>query len=239
MDQLNEIDTFIPLYFNTPDDKDYFAFLRHSIEQNFNAQNYHFSLVAMHMMYMGIVYHYIFWIYKADPKRFDHMLIGFHDMLKIASLDDITWHLFVNCDESAIFQFYRAVGIPKDQIGNLKRPVKVRNDMLHANGKYLATLDEYELKITEYIRYLSKIHDHCKDEIKVLYHGFLGSIKLKIETEDEAKSYLEQDFFQLYSMNLASMKTLKRIGYSSYSGRPINAKTIKNALILISEDWGG
>jgi len=238
MEQLYEIDKFVPVYFSSPDDKEYFAFLRHSIEQNYEAQNYHFSLVAMHMMYMGIVYHYIFWIYKADPKRFDHILIGFHDALQITSIDSISWHMFVGCGESNIFQFYRAVGIPKDQIGNLKQPVKVRNDMLHANGKFLSSIEDYDLKTNEYLRYLHKIHNYCKDELKSLFFVFLDSIELKIETEDEAKGYIKQELLQKYNLNQVTIENLSKIGHTTYTGRPINAKIIKGALKSIADDWG-
>jgi len=235
MDQLYEIDKFAPIYFSSPDDRDYFSFLRHSVEQNFEAQNYHFSLVAMHMLYMGIVYHYIFWIYKADPKRFDHILIGFHDALKITSLDNISWHMFVNCGESNIFQFYRAVGIPKDQIGNLRQPVRVRNEMLHSNGKFLSSIGDYELKMNEYLLYLNKIHDHCKDEIKTLFFEFLDSVELKIETTEEAVGYLTQDLLQKYNMNLNTIKYLSKIGHTTYPGRPVNTKIIKDALVSIAD----
>lgn len=239
MDQLYEIDKFLPAYFSSPDDRDYFSFLRHSVEQNYEAQNYHFSLVAMHMLYMGIVYHYIYWIYKADPKRFDHILIGFHDLLKITSLDNISWHMFVKCPEKSIFQFYRAVGIPKDQIGNLRRPVTVRDDMLHANGRFLSDADEYEMKIGEYVRYLNKIHDHCKDETKELLLQFLESITVKIDTIEQATTYIKEDLLQKYNLNLATIRNLSKVGHTIYTGRPVNARIIKDALVSVAEDLGG
>jgi len=149
-----QIFEYLPLAYKNPSDLDYFNFLTHSVEQNYEIENYHFAIVALHMIYMGIVYHYIYGIFRADKKRFDYALIGFHEFLKNHGVNDcsnLSWHNFSIINESQIFQFYRAVGISKGDITLLKKPVQTRNDMLHTNGTYLSNEEDFEEKANIYL----------------------------------------------------------------------------------------
>lgn len=149
METAYQIFEYLPIKYKNPSDADYFSFLVHSIDQNYRAENYHFAVAAPHMIYMGIVYHYIYGIFRVDQKRFEYVLIGFHDRLQVKEINNISWHSFSNENESTIFQFYRAASIPNDQIGNLKAPVKKRNDILHTNGIYLTSEDDIVAGLTE------------------------------------------------------------------------------------------
>jgi len=66
METAYQIFEYLPLKHKNPSDTDYFSFLAHSVEQNYTAKNYHFSVVALHMIYMGIIYHYIYGIFPAS-----------------------------------------------------------------------------------------------------------------------------------------------------------------------------
>jgi len=204
MDETYNIFDYVPWYYKSPTDEKYFSFLFNSIQQNYNAKNYHFALVALHMVYMGVVYHYIYAISKADPKRFEHVLIGFHSFLErkeSKDFDDLAWQDFSLISESNIFQFYRAVGIPKDQIGDLKKPVEKRNDMLHANGIYLSQPEEFADQSQRYRKNLEKIHKFCFPEYQSLFSKFLDEFKIEPQDEREALEYLEQDFIRKYNLN--------------------------------------
>ena len=61
-----QIFEYLPLKYKNPSDTDYFSFPAHSVEQNCKAKNYHFSVVSLHMIYMGIVYHDIYGIFPAS-----------------------------------------------------------------------------------------------------------------------------------------------------------------------------
>ena len=58
METAYQIFEYLPIKYKNPSDADYFSFLVHSIDQNYRAENYHFAVAALHMIYMGIVYHY-------------------------------------------------------------------------------------------------------------------------------------------------------------------------------------
>jgi len=216
METAYQIFDYLPLKYKNPSDADYFTFLVHSVDQNHSAENYHFAVVALHMIYMGIVYHYIYAIFRADKKRFEYVLIGFHDRLQVKELDNISWHSFSNENESTIFQFYRAVGIPNDQIGNLKAPVKKRNDILHTNGIYLTSEEDFEERAQIYLQNLEKIHGFCLDEFEKLFLRFLDEIKIDVESKEEADQYLQEDFIQEFGINSIVIRTLSKIDESKY-----------------------
>ncbi|VEN75238.1 conserved hypothetical protein [Candidatus Desulfarcum epimagneticum] len=232
METAYRIFEYLPLKHKNPSDSDYFAFLTHSVEQNYEAGNYHFAVVALHMIYMGIVYHYIYGIFRADKKRFEYVMIGFHEKLEVKEVDNISWHSFSNVNESTIFQFYRSVGIPKEQIGNLKAPVKNRNEILHANGIYLTSEDDFEKSSQKYLQNLKKIQKFCAGEYRALFFQFLNEIKIDIENEDEATLYLQDDFIQEFGINLKTVRFLSKIKESEY---PIDKKPFYVAINEMTE----
>ena len=96
MESAYRIFEYPPLKYKNPSDVNYFAFLMHSVDQNYQAENFHFAVVFLHMIYMGIVYHYIYGIFRADQKWFAYVLIGFHDRLQVKEIDNISWYPFKN-----------------------------------------------------------------------------------------------------------------------------------------------
>lgn len=127
MEITNKILEYLPLAYKNSADLEYFNFLIHSVQQNYEAENYHFALVALHMIYMGIVYHYIYGIFRADKERFKLVLIGFERFLEnknVDSFDNLSWHNFSIINEAQIFQFYKTVGVLDEDIKTFKNPVK-------------------------------------------------------------------------------------------------------------------
>ncbi len=226
-----QIFEYLPLKYKNPTDAEYFEFLVNSVEQNYEAENYHFALVALHMIYMGIVYHYIYGIYRADKNRFEYVLIGFHDSLKkgrVKDFSELSWHIFSVINESTIFQFFRAVGFPVNDIGNLKAPVSKRNDILHTNGIFIQTEKEFETQSKQYLKNLEKIHTHCIQEYKSLFFQFLNDQKFGMNTVDEAIQYLEENFIKEFGINI---KILEDIHYSiPKSQYPQNKKRFFQAI---------
>jgi len=230
MDTAYQIFEYLPLGYKNPSDMDYFDFLIHSVQQNYEAENYHFAVVALHMIYMGIVYHYIYGIFRADKKRFEYVLIGFHDFLeknKVKDFENLSWHNFSIINESQIFQFYRAVGISKGDISILKKPVGERNDILHTNGKHLSSESDFEERSQVYLENLEKINQFCKPEYEKLFFDFLNDIEIEIEDKSEANEYFEQDFIKEYGINSKNIEQLSKIKKSQY---PTNKKVFYNVI---------
>ena len=218
MESAYQVFAYLPLKYKNPSDADYFVFLVHSVDQNHQAKNYHFAVVALHIIYMSIVYHYIYGIFLADKKQFEYVLIGFHNRLQVKELDNISWHSFSNENESTIFQFYRSVSIPKDQISNLKAPVKKRNDILHTNGIYLTSEGNFEELFQAYLKNLERIHKFCVVEFRKLFLRLLDEIKIDVESKEGAGNTFGRTSFRnsasiqqpfVLSQELMNQNTLK------------------------------
>ena len=243
METTNEIFEYLSLRYKNSSDLDYFNFLIYSVQQNYEAENYHFALVALHMIYMGIVYHYIYGIFKANRKRFEYVLIGFTKKLEqkagdnggVKNLDNISWHNFSVINEKEIFDFYISVGIKKDMLGNLKEPVNRRNSILHANGSYInnGDIDEFEKREVIYLKNIQLIHRHCSSGYKKLYKRFLKGFKIKITDKAEAEEFLTQNFIKEYGINQKIILDLVEISKKDY---PKNIKIFFDVLQEMKEN---
>lgn len=244
MDVVYQIFGYLPLKYKNPSDMEYFGFLAHSVEQNYEAKNYHFALVALHMIYMGAVYHYLFRIHLASPTKFNDTLIGFHHQLKEhrqkrkkikVGNDEFSWHDFSSINEKTIFQFYRAVGLNEEKIGNLRKPVEERNDAVHTNGVYFENLDTFEAKTDTYLKCLGKIDDACGKFTKKLFKKFQRALTIVLLDQEEAEKYLLEDFIPNNSVSSISLEELSEIGRTEYAGKAHNKDLVYNALQKITE----
>lgn len=232
MDIACQIFEYLPMRYKGRD-PEYFEFLIESVGSNYSAENYHFAFVGLHMIYMGIVYHSIYAISQADSGQFENVLIGHHNALNIRDSSKVeSWHSFSRINESTVFEFYRAVGIPPDKIGDLKAPVSKRNDAVHANGLYLSNKEEFDKNSTEYLRNLEKIQEFCSQVYEKLFFQFLKGFQTEIADADEGKLRLEE-FIYDYGVSIKSLERLALIQEKEYPHNaecPYNTKFIYNAI---------
>jgi hypothetical protein len=226
---LDVLEAYIPLKFIRHTDSEYFEYLVRSLEHNYYAEYFNFALLPLHMIYMGIVYHYIYGIYKANHERFKCVMIGFERDFK--NIDNLSWQEFSKINERTIFDFYKAVGVPQDKIIKMKKIVDVRNDCVHANGIILSSYEELEKHVDAYFDYLETINEFCKEEFQKLYLEYLNEIKIDVEDVKEAKQYLEDDFFQKYGLNIAIINDLSQVPLEKY---PVNTHTFFTAINQIA-----
>lgn len=231
MEAVNEINEYLPIRYKTPVDLDYFERLFASVSKNHENEDYHFSLTALHMLYMGIVYHNLYKFYKYSPKKFDLILIGFHNNIKPDKIDDLSWQSLSKIKERSIFEFYRSLGCDSE-IGEFKRTVDDRNDLVHTNGKYVTEEDIFSERSKYYLRCTKKIEEKSADIVLKLFNKYLRSIKVSI-FDEEAKEYLYKDFIVEYGISMNNLKKLKSIVQSAYPCTRSNARLIKKALVEI------
>ena len=156
-------------------------------------------------------------------------MIGFERDFK--NIDDLSWQEFSKINERTIFDFYKAVGIPQDKIKDMKKLVNVRNDCVHANGVVLANNEELEKHVEAYLENLETINEFCKKEFEKLYLEYLFEIKIDVEDVEEAKQYLEDDFFQKYGLNIAIINELSQVPLELY---PTNTQIFFTAINQIA-----
>ncbi len=230
MDNAYKIFEYLPLKYKIASDFSYFDNLKNSVERNYNEGDYHFALAGLHMIYMGIVYHYLYRLHRSSPGRFDLMLIGFHNFLKKDENGEITWHSFCPIHESSIFDFYRSVGVKKDVIGILKKPVKSRNELMHTNGIYVSSENDFSDRSLNYLQCMEKIENFCNDILQKIFKRYLRSLKISLEDEEEAKDYILNDLVPEYGINQTQLVKLLKIKQIDYATTKRNAKFIQRAL---------
>jgi len=227
MDIAYQIFEYLPIRYKNEKDLGYFEFLIKSVKSNYSAENYHFAFVGLHMIYMGVVYHSIYAMSQADSEQFENVLIGHHKTLEIRDSSAIkSWYSFSRIRESTIFEFYRAVGIPHEEIKKLKAPVKQRNKALHVNEAYLISKEEFDKRSAEYLRNLEKIHKFCSQVYEKLFFQFLEGFRIEVTDVDEGKLRLE-GFIADYGVSIKSLEQLTLIREKDY---PHNTKFIYNAI---------
>lgn len=232
---------FLPWDYKLSADSDYFleliGIVHHNTEKQPHVGSVHFALMAMHMIFMGIVYNYISILYAASPKKFNNVFIGFHHDLEKGN-EEFSWHKLSNINERTIFEFFRYVGIEKPDICNLKKLVDGRNDLSHTNGVYVGDFQEFSQQSQKYLRGADIINQACFHEIKKMYFRFIRSVKVKLVDQEEAVQYLREYFFREYNIGSKIVDKLSDIGLRDYP-RTTNSKKFHSGLKKYTEEWSG
>jgi len=234
MDSFYQILEYLPLEYKISSDFIYFQKLLGSTERNLDAKDYHIALVTLHMIYMGVVYHYIYQLFRSSPKKFDSILIGFHHILKLKNNENISWHVFSKIYESSIFEFYRSLGLKQDVIGGLKSPVNNRNDILHTNGVYIDSESVFNERAQNYLNCLKKIDSACYENYCKLYKKFLRSVSVSLPDKEEANGYFIDDFIREYGVSRIACNNLLKLKKIEYPGSRNNTRLF----YLVLEDIG-
>jgi hypothetical protein len=221
-----EIFDFLPIRYINPTDEEYFLNLINIHNHCYAVHNFHFALIALHMIYMGIVYHYLYQVLRCKPKEFERVIIGFHDQIKKEKCENIAWQDFSLINESTIFEFYRTVGLTKEEIASLKKPVQKRNGLAHTNGILLSEQSEYEYRISEILECLEKVNSACAKCHRKLFKEFLKSIKIGVKDKGEANLLLVNDYLMFNGTNKKAL-----LGLLDENINDRNLKIIKKALV--------
>lgn len=173
MEESFELRSYLPLFFQSPTERDYITFLWDAFESNYTQGKHQFAYLAFHMLAMSFIYFNLWQIKKVWPEDFKKGLIGFaryeNDLLKANSP-----FAFSMVPESTVLRFLKLIACDDGQIGNLKAFVNFRNDIAHANGNVFL-LDQVALdtKIGEILRVVHDIQTQSKPVIEQCYREFL------------------------------------------------------------------
>ena len=209
---------YLPYKYKFDLDKEYFKFLAKAVTINYKNECFHFSILGLHMIYMGIIYQYLLGVSRVDKIRFNHVLIGFHHKfeekpLKIKDIKDINWHHLSEINESTIFEFYRVFEGLEDRIKDFKKLVKIRNDLSHSKGT-TATIDDFNKYSVKCLKNLKTINQACENEYKKLFNSYLKEDKLPekdLNDKDVLHEYMETNFIAKHNINIEMVKVLSQI----------------------------
>ena len=229
-DTIQDIFQYLPIKYLSQNDAYYFEFLKDSVVQNYSNKNYNFAIISLHIIYMGIVYQYLYRIYRADVNRFKNVLIGFfHDIFQGRSEDfsSLSWQNFSVIPEKTICEFYRVVGMNKDKIGVLKKVISDRNDIMHATGSFIGEELTFDDGLKKYMNCLDIIHKACTKENTNLFLNYIKGVEININSIDDVLLYIEDDFIKRYMLNYCVVLQIAEI---SKEGYPKDKKVFYDAL---------
>ena len=173
MEEAFDLDSYLPISFKNPSERDYITFLWDTFEKNYTNGIYQFAFLAYHMLLMSFIYFSIWRIRQTCPQDFEKGLIGFardeKDMLAATSP-----FAFSIVNERAILGFLKLIGCDTAKVRGYKKFVGDRNKAAHANGNiFLSTKEALDDKIADIMRAVDQIRTHSKPIIEHHYREFL------------------------------------------------------------------
>ena len=137
MEEAAELSHYLPIYFTSPKEQEYVAFLWDAFETNYTCGLYQFAFLAYHMLTMSFVYFNIWQIKKTEPKNFEMSLIGFNKDVEKNLIAATSPFVFSMVNERTILRILKLIACDNGKIGTYTRLVDERNQTTHANGQIL------------------------------------------------------------------------------------------------------
>lgn len=174
IEEAARLETYLPLSYRTPKERDYIRFLWEAFDTNVVHGKYQFAFLAYHMLVMCFVYFNIWQIRLIRPRDFDLALVGFaNDMerdLRAASSPFV----FSAVNERTVLRFLKLIQCDHGMIGAYGKLVDERNLTAHANGNiFFSTEEELIRKVRDVLRTVDEIQRHSAPAIGEGYKAFL------------------------------------------------------------------
>ena len=174
MEEAAELGSYLPLFFKTPTEQKYIAFLWDAFETNYTHGNYQFAFLAYHMLTMSFVYFNLWQIKTTEPKNFKMSLIGFGKNVEKNLIVATSPFVFSIVNERSILRVLKLIDCDNSKIGAYAKLVDDRNKTAHPNGNiFFSTQVALDIKITEVLRVVNEIQTHSKPVIERCYGEFL------------------------------------------------------------------
>ena len=173
MEDSFELRSYLPLFFQSPTERDYITFLWDAFESNCTQGKHQFAYLAFHMLAMSFIYFNLWQIKKVLPEDFKKGLIGFAQYEK-ALLEAKSPFTFSRVPERTVLRFLKLIACDDGQIGTFKALVNFRNDITHANGNVvLLNQAALDAKIDGILRVVDDIHSRSRPVVEQCYREFL------------------------------------------------------------------
>lgn len=176
IEEAAELETYLPLAFRAPKERDYVAFLWDAYSTNAEHGKYQFAFLAYHMLVMSFVYFNIWQIKLMRADNFETAMVGFSKDVEKNLMNATSPFVFSTVNERSILRFLKLIQCDNAKIGTYAKLVDERNETAHANGNiFFSTEEELRGKIRDMLRAVREIQAHSEDIIKAGYRDFLIS----------------------------------------------------------------
>lgn len=204
-EEFYDILNFLPLFYDSPSEKEYIDFLMSSFESNYDSEKYQFAFLSYHLLFMSSIYFKILQLRKFENKDFQKVLIGCNKNIENTFLNATSAFTFSEMKERSIFRFFKLIGCTDSEIGRFGKLVDDRNNVAHPNGNIFYS-DKISLKkkIDEVNSALDIIQTKYDKLIIPIFEEYL---KLNFNSEKwEINDFTEQINLVLIKNNYFSQK---------------------------------
>ncbi len=174
IEEAARLETYLPLSYRTPKERDYIRFLWESFDTNVVHGKYQFAFLAYHMLVMSFVYFNIWQIRLIRPGPFETAMVGFSKDVEKNLMDATSPFVFSAVNERSVLRFLKLIQCDNAKIGTYAKLVDERNDTAHANGNiFFNSEDELARKVRDVLRTVDEIQRHSAPAIGEGYKAFL------------------------------------------------------------------
>lgn len=109
IEEAAELETFLPLAFRSPKERDYVAFLWDAYASNTEHGKYQFAFLAYHMLVMSFVYFNIWQIKLMQPASFETAMVGFSKDVEKDLMAATSPFVFSRVNERSVLRFLKLI----------------------------------------------------------------------------------------------------------------------------------
>jgi hypothetical protein len=170
---LGELLNYLPI--NSSDKKDVNTYLNNitnAILANYSNEQYQFAYLGLHLLYMTYIYFSVRKVSVVMKDRYEAAAVLLRPYGDYSNMDSAFGYSEVS--ESELPRILKIVSLDETQLGKIKRSVKRRNDLVHANGRFEIsnekTFFNYASELCDSTR---DIHSRMEGQIRLWFKDFL------------------------------------------------------------------
>lgn len=174
IEEAARLETYLPLSYRTPKERDYVRFLWEAFDTNVEHGKYQFAFLAYHMLVMSFVYFNIWQIRLIRPGPFETAMVGFSKDMEKDLMGATSPFVFSAVGEKSVLRFLKLIQCDNAKIGTYAKLVDERNGTAHANGNIsFNSEDQLARKVHDVLRTVEEIQLHSATAIGEGYRAFL------------------------------------------------------------------
>ncbi len=207
---------YVPIEFGNKEHEVYVQKLWESFTTNYDGKIYQFAYLAIHMLYMTVIYSMLLKVKLWKPDEFDYALIGINSNARNKIFRAENTFCFCELKESIVVEFLRLINFDYSEIGEFKRSVQIRNNIAHPNG-LMPIFDQsgIDIEIEKLLGYIHKIQLRFPEIINNLFIDLLEKNWNADNFQyDNYKDEINEIIFPYYGFSNKDLEIIKKFDIS-------------------------
>ena len=223
---LEELTNYLPI--NAIDKEDVNTYLKNIIDLilvNYINEQYQFAYFGFHLLYMTYIYFSVRKISIILPERYADAIVfarPYHgqklDFNNLESIFD-----FSLMPEKELPNILKIIGLDAGQIGMIGGLVDNRNEMAHANGRFIILNDDsFHTSASGILNSVRNIHKRMDEQIKIWYQSFLlRYCNNEFAEYDEIRDIITEQMIQGFNLSVQELRVCNEMSIKQlFSEKP-------------------